>query len=100
MQLYADVLGREILIADTAQAPALGAAICAAVAVGCYPDFISAIEGMHSQMDKKYVPVCENSRRYDALYAEYKTLHDYFGKGGNNVMHRLRTLSGEARENG
>jgi L-ribulokinase len=100
MQLYADVLGREIVIASTAQAPALGAAICAAVAADCYPDFISAIDGMHSQIDKKYLPVCENSQRYDALYAEYKLLHDYFGKGGNDVMRRLREISLEARENG
>ncbi len=100
MQLYADVLGREIVIASTAQAPALGAAICAAVAAGCYPDFISAIDGMHSQIDKKYLPVCENSQRYDTLYAEYKLLHDYFGKGGNDVMRRLREISLEARDNG
>jgi L-ribulokinase len=100
MQLYADVLGREIVIASTAQAPALGAAICAAVAADCYPDFISAIDGMHSQIDKKYLPVRENSQRYDTLYAEYKLLHDYFGKGGNDVMRRLREISLEARENG
>ena len=100
MQLYADVLGREISIAETAQAPALGAAICAAVATGAYPDFISAIEGMHSRIDKKYAPVCENSCIYNELYAEYKLLHDYFGKGENRVMHRLRALQGKVQSNG
>ncbi|MBR6728382.1 MAG: ribulokinase [Clostridia bacterium] len=100
MQLYADVLQREITIAETAQAPALGAAICAAVAAGCYPDFLSAITGMHSKIDKKYTPVCENSRQYDRLYAEYKLLHDYFGKGGNQVMHRLCALRKEVSTNG
>ena len=35
---------------------------------------------------------------YDALYAEYRTLHDYFGRGANDVMQRLRARSaGEAR---
>ena len=29
-------------------------------------------------------------RRYDELYAEYLTLHDYFGRGANDVMHRLK----------
>ena len=100
MQLYADVLGREIVIAETAQAPALGAAICAAVATGDYADFISAIDGMHSAVDKKYVPVTENSRRYDELYAEYKLLHEYFGKGENKVMHRLRAIKERAISNG
>ena len=27
---------------------------------------------------------------YDELYAEYLTLHDYFGRGANDVMHRLK----------
>jgi len=27
---------------------------------------------------------------YDALYAEYVALHDYFGRGGNDVMKRLK----------
>ena len=29
---------------------------------------------------------------YDRLYAEYRLLHDYFGRGGNEVMRRLRAL--------
>jgi L-ribulokinase len=33
---------------------------------------------------------------YDALFAEYAQLHDYFGRGGNSVMHRLRDLRREA----
>ena len=31
--------------------------------------------------------------RYQMLYKEFVQLHDYFGKGGNEVMHRLHTLS-------
>lgn len=100
MQLYADVLGREITIANTAQAPALGAGICAAVAAGMYPDFISAIDGMHSSIDRTYTPIAEHSAVYDELYAEYRLLHDYFGKGENKVMHRLRALSARAKKNG
>ena len=96
MQLYADVLGREIAIASTSQAPALGSAICAAVAAGCYPDFTAAIAAMSSKIDKKYTPVPQNSKVYNVLYTEYKTLHDYFGKGKNNVMHRLRALRADA----
>jgi L-ribulokinase len=29
---------------------------------------------------------------YDQLYAEYVKLHDYFGRGGNDVMKRLKAL--------
>jgi L-ribulokinase len=39
-----------------------------------------------------YTPVAENSAVYDELYAEYVLLHDYFGRGGNDVLHRLRAL--------
>ena len=43
-----------------------------------------------------YEPVPANARTYDALYAEYTKLHDYFGRGGNDVMHRLGDLRRKA----
>jgi L-ribulokinase len=42
-----------------------------------------------------YTPDERRARAYDALYAEYATLHDYFGRGGNDIMHRLRELKRE-----
>jgi L-ribulokinase len=33
---------------------------------------------------------------YDRLYAEYVALHDYLGRGANEVMRRLRVLRREA----
>ena len=36
-----------------------------------------------------YVPDAERARAYDRLYAEYVELHDYFGRGGNDVLRRL-----------
>jgi L-ribulokinase len=38
------------------------------------------------------VPDEERAAVYDALYAEYLLLHDYFGRGGNDVLHRLRAI--------
>ena len=32
----------------------------------------------------------------DKLFAEYKLLHDYFGRGGNDVMMRLRDIASAA----
>jgi L-ribulokinase len=43
-----------------------------------------------------YTPDERRAEAYDALYAEYSTLHDYFGRGGNDVMHRLRDLKRKA----
>jgi hypothetical protein len=39
-----------------------------------------------------YTPDPASARVYDELYAEYVRLHDYFGRGPNEVMHRLRAL--------
>jgi L-ribulokinase len=33
---------------------------------------------------------------YDELFAEYTLLHDYFGRGGNDVMHRLKAIQRRA----
>ena len=93
MQLYADVLGRDIAIAETAQAPAMSASIGAAVAAGVYPNLHAASTAMASKIDRIFHPVAAHTAIYDQLYAEYMTLRDYFGKGGNDVMHRLRTLA-------
>ena len=43
-----------------------------------------------------YLPDERRAAAYDPLYAEYATLHDYFGPGGNDVMHRLRRIKREA----
>ena len=34
---------------------------------------------------------------YDVLYREYVRLHDYFGRGENDVMKRLKGLRAEQR---
>ena len=44
-----------------------------------------------------YVPDARRGAVYDRLYAEYSALHDYFGRGPNDVMHRLRAIKREAR---
>jgi len=43
-----------------------------------------------------YQPDENAAREYDKLYAEYEILHDYFGRGANDVMKRLKTIRREA----
>jgi len=93
MQIYADVLGMPISVIDSEQGPALGSAMHAAVAAGVYPDIRAAAKRMGKVRKNVYAPVAEHQSIYDQLYAEYVTLHDYFGRGGNNVMQRLKRLS-------
>ncbi len=101
MQLYADVLGRPVSLATSAQGPALGSAIHAAVAAGAYPDVPTAAKAMGRKVDEAYRPDPGRSAAYDEMYADYLRLHDYFGldesEGGNRVMHRLRERRDGAR---
>ena len=41
-------------------------------------------------------PIPENVAAYDELFQEYRTLHDYFGRGANEVMHRLKAIQRSA----
>ncbi|TWT25408.1 ribulokinase [Planomicrobium sp. CPCC 101110] len=97
MQTYADVLNMPIKIGGTSQGPALASAIFGAVAAGAeaggYEDIFEAGSVMGKLDDKVYYPNPENKEIYDYLYSEYTILYDYFGKGENNVMKRLKALS-------
>ncbi|HSI93511.1 MAG TPA: ribulokinase [Jiangellaceae bacterium] len=92
MQIYADVTRLPLSVIASEQGPALGSAIHAAVAAGAYPDVRAAAAAMGGSEPGGYVPDPERAAAYDALYHEYVTLHDYFGRGTNEVMHRLRDI--------
>ncbi|QNG37081.1 ribulokinase [Geodermatophilaceae bacterium NBWT11] len=96
MQTYADVCRRPLSVIVSEQGPALGSAIHAAVAAGAYPDVPAAAEVMGKVRRGAYTPDPERADAYDALFAEYTLLHDHFGRGGNDVLHRLRKIRREA----
>ncbi|MFI6327621.1 ribulokinase [Micromonospora chersina] len=96
MQIYSDVTNRPLSLIGSAQGPALGSAIHAAVAAGAYPDVYAASTAMGRVERDVYRPDPGRARAYDALYAEYRTLHDHFGRGGNDVMSRLRAIRNAA----
>ena len=93
MQIYADVLGKTIFTGSTEQGSAFGAAVYAAVAAGAerggYGSVYRAARAMGKTGDKRYTPIPQNMEIYHRIYREYKLLHDYFGAGGNEVMHRM-----------
>jgi L-ribulokinase len=96
MQVYSDVLRMPLSVIASDQGPALGSAIHAAVAAGAFPDVATASAAMGGRSEVAYTPDEARADAYDRLYAEYSTLHDYFGRGGNDVMHRLAALRREA----
>ncbi len=97
MQIYADVTGLALTVISSTQGPALGSAIHAAVAAGAYPDVAAAAAAMGKVRRAVYTPIEANRLAYEPIFAEYTTLHDYFGRGGNDVMHRLKAIQRETR---
>lgn len=96
MQIYADVLGEPIALAESDQSVALGAAILGALAAGQattgHASAIKAINAMARQRrDLVYKPDRKRQKQYDVLYQIYRAV-----TAGNgvvtDVMRRLRTL--------
>ncbi|MBN2391573.1 MAG: ribulokinase [Anaerolineae bacterium] len=104
MQIYADVTGREIKVAGTDQAGALGSAMFAAVAAGKaaggHQTIFEAAQAMAHLQERVYKPIPAHKAIYDQLYAEYVRLHDHFGRGANDVMKRLKSLRQQVMANG
>lgn len=96
MRIVADVTGRTIRVAGSNQASALGAAMWGAVAAGStaggYNSIAAAAKKMARARPGGFKPDAKRAKAYQALYQEYEALHDYFGRGGNDVMKRLRAL--------
>ena len=96
VQLYADVCNRDIRLSGTSQVSALGSAILGAAAadpaVTGFPDVEAAVKKLGKQKDEVIHPRPEQAKVYEKLYQEYRTLFDYFGRGGNDVMKRLKDL--------
>jgi L-ribulokinase len=83
MQIYADVIGKEMKIACSVQTCALGAAIAGAVVAskeaGGYDNFEEAQAAMCGIKKKMFKPNPENYKIYQELYSLYRKLHDAFG---------------------
>lgn len=94
MQIFADVTGRELKVAASSQTPALGAAILASVAAGStrggFDHFEDAARHMARVQEETFRPNPDYANTYWELYEEYCKLYDYFGRGGNDIMKKLK----------
>ncbi len=93
MQIYADVIGKPMRVSSVDQTCAMGAALFGAVAAG-YADLETLQERAVSYLDIVYKPIPENQEIYKRLYSLYKTLHDAFGKAGEqgSIGHVMKDL--------
>jgi L-ribulokinase len=96
MQVFSDVTGLEIRTSACSETPALGAAMFGAVAAGKarggFDSIFEAAKVVPRLNDYVYEPIPDNVAVYHRLYDEYKSLHDYFGRGQNQVMKVLKEI--------
>ncbi|MEO6436174.1 MAG: FGGY-family carbohydrate kinase [Tepidisphaeraceae bacterium] len=102
MQIYADVLGDKITLAESDQSVALGAAILGCLAAGPeitgYAQVSQAIHAMARQReDLVYRPDLDAKRAYEKLYPHYRSLCDAHGAVAG-VMRELRGMAGSQGE--
>jgi L-ribulokinase len=99
MQIYADISGRPLRLTGTGQGGAFGSAMHGAVAAGHaaggYDTIFDAAHQMARLREETFRPIAQNQAIYEQLYREYVTLHDYFGRGANDVMKRVKHLKEE-----
>jgi L-ribulokinase len=83
MQIYADVTGRPMRVARSAQTCALGAALFGAVAAGHSLSGFASVEAAQAALcgarETEYRPDPAAAAVYRELYALYRKLHDAFG---------------------
>jgi L-ribulokinase len=96
MQIYADVTSCNFEVAASSQTPALGSALFGAVAAGAllggHDSITEAASHMVKPASQRYNPIRENTEVYEHLFREYCALHDLFGRGGSDVMRRLKRI--------
>lgn len=96
LQIYADVTNRTIKVADSKQTPALGAAMFGAIAAGKerggFDHVVDAAKQMARIKEETIEPIPKHVEVYEELFKEYSNLHEYFGRGENQVMKRLKAL--------
>lgn len=101
MQIYADVTNKEIRISASHQTVALGSAMFGAVAAGKdkdgYDSIFDAAKKMSKVKEEYFKPNPENVEVYKKLFAEYKILHDYFGRGANDIMKRIKKIKADVK---
>ena len=98
MQIFADILSREISVTDVAQTTAYGAAMYGMVAAGCkrggYDTLEDAMRALSRAPHKTYKPNPENKEIYTWMFHEYQRLSLIFGDSNRDIMYDLKNLKG------
>ena len=93
MQIYADVTRLPLSVIGSEQGPALGLGDPRRRRGRRLRGRADRRQGDGQvRRGRRTCPTRRGRRRYDELFAEYRALHDHFGRGGNDVMRRLKAI--------
>lgn len=96
MQMYADVCGLPVIVRNSKEIPARGAAMFGAVAAGAqnggFDTIDAAIERLAAPVLRRYEPNTEATAVYDKMYRIYYRLYSYFGEEHVNDLHELKDI--------
>ncbi|MFZ0490840.1 MAG: FGGY-family carbohydrate kinase, partial [Salegentibacter sp.] len=84
MQSLANTLNMPIKVASSDEAPALGAAIYAAVAAGLYPNVVEAAKKLGSAFEAEYHPQADKLEEFSKHLEAYKQLSAFMEAQTNN----------------
>jgi len=96
LQIYADITNRPIELVEASHLSARGAAILGTLAWGedlSRETVQKTIRRCSPHTRRCFNPSTKNIKVYEKLYKDYSRLHDYFGRGENNILKNLKTLS-------
>lgn len=80
-QLHADILQRAITRVSTKNAAAVGAAICAGIGTGLFPDAAAGVAAL-SRLAEVYEPDLQTSAVYDDLFAAFQRAYGALQESG------------------
>jgi sugar (pentulose or hexulose) kinase len=83
MQIHSDTAGLPLVLTEVADAPALGAAILAAVGAGCYSNMIEASDAM-VRIVRRVEPDGARHAAYQPFYEAYKDTYQAIA----DIVHR------------
>lgn len=72
-------------------------AVAAGKPAGGYDSIYKAAQTMAHLKQESFQPIPSHQAVYERLYKEYLRLHDYFGRGENNVMKTLKKIKAEVK---
>lgn len=96
VQVYADILNKNIVVTTCTQTAALGSAMFAALSAGSvcggFDTYEEAVSTMKQADEILYKPNTQNIGKYQELYSLHKSFSDIMGRKEKSIIRRLQNL--------